>query len=306
MPGEIKEVDASLKKLAVLALSSLPTNANVFINDEEKGKTPLTISVTPDVPINIKMIKEGCEESQATIHIKPGAFKNVKLGLDRSLGFVTFNVRPQNVLINLMGKNYKSDEKIELLSGNYRAKLSYSGYLTQKIDFRIDYNEHKIITKSLEAKTLNAALKRSFVPGWGQLYQEKTTRSWLYPLVFAGSIAGSYYYHEKYEDDHNIYKLAVEDYQNAFEEEDIIYYRKRMDDAYDTAITSKNIRNGFYIASALVYLWNIADVYFLPAAWERKISLGVGTDGHFYGATVVIPIKTMKNDKRKMKKERDF
>ena len=157
--------------------------------------------------------------------------------------------------------------------------------------FEIEYARNKKLRVILTQKSLSGAFKRSFVPGWGQFYQDKTVRGWIYPIAVLACGVGSYIYFDKYNkavDDHN---WAKEQYKNAFDEQDIIYYRNLMDETYDTALKMKNIRNGFYIATAAAYLWNIADVLLLPPKWDRKVSLGFGTNGRFYSvrATIQLP-----------------
>jgi TolB-like protein len=284
LPGEVKRIDVSLQKMALLSVSSSPAGADIFINGEKRGKSPVMIYVAPNRSLDVKIGKNGYEEKHINLNLEQGAYKKLEIQLDESRGFVIFDIKPKNAEINIDGRNYKGSTAISLTSGGHNAAISRSGYLSKKLDFNVRYNQRKKISVHLQPKTLSGALKRSFVPGWGQFYQEKTTRGWLYPLLFAGCAAGSYLYYEQYNDDLDVYNQAVENYRNAFDEDEIIYYRQQMDDAYDTALSTKNIRNAFYISTALIYLWNMADVYLLPPAWERNVKLSVKTDGRFYGA----------------------
>ena len=291
LPGEVKRIDVSLKKMALLSVSSSPAGADIFINGEKHGQSPAMIYVVPEISLDIKITKEGYEDKNLSLHLQQGDYKKLEVKLNESRGFVIFKVNPKGALINIGDRNYRSAETVSLLSGRYSAKVKRSGYLAKTIDLNVQYNQHKTISVRLQPKTTADALKRSFVPGWGQFYQEKTLRGWLYPLLFAGAAAGSYLYYEKYNDDLDAYNLAAENYRNAFDEDEILYYRKQMDEAYDTAVNTKNIRNGFYISAAVIYLWNIADVLLLPPAWERRVSLSVKTDGRFYGARVSVLFK---------------
>ncbi len=249
------------------------------------------IYVVPEISLDIKISKKGYEDKNLSLHLQQDDYKKLEVKLNESRGFVIFKVNPKGALINIGDRNYRSAETVSLLSGRYSAKVKRSGYLAKTIDLNVQYNQHKTISVRLEPKTTADALKRSFVPGWGQFYQEKTLRGWLYPLLFAGAAAGSYLYYEKYNDDLDAYNLAAENYRNAFDEDEILYYRKQMDDAYDTAVNTKNIRNGFYISAAVIYLWNIADVLLLTPAWERRVSLSVKTDGRFYSTRVSVLFK---------------
>jgi len=290
LPGKVKTVDVNLKKMALLSLSSKPSGAEININGENRGRTPAMIYVPPEIQINVGVTQKGYEESIKKITLKQGQYKKISLVLNESRGIVRFDINPKESQVNINDLEYKNGELINLAVGDYLAEISRPGFLDKTINFNIQYNQGKKISVHLTRKTLSNAFKRSFIPGWGQFYQEKTLRGWLYPLLFAGAATGSYFYYEKYNNDLDAYNLAAENYDNAFDEDEIIYYRKQMDDAYDTAIGTKNIRNAFYISTALIYLWNIADVLLLPPAWGDKVSLSVEAGNKIYGARLSIII----------------
>ena len=251
----IKNVATKLisKKFASLTIYSKPTKAEVYLNGEKQGITPISIKgINPGEKLNLKIKMKLYDIWKKSFNLNDGQNERIDIELKRKKGKLKFTSYPQGTEIEYLGKKaLLTSKEIELPTHFYTFPLSAPGYLDKEYSVLVEKNKTILINVKLDQKTTVSALTRSiFVPGWGQAYQGKTTRSWIYGITFFGSVAGAIYF--------------ANDYNQSVD-----------------ADKSKSLRNTFILAAGAIWLWNIVDVMELPPAWKKNISISASTnDGH--------------------------
>ena len=280
-------VSANLKKYAELHLNSEPSAANVYIGGLDKGQTPLTIAVVPDKKVHIKITKRDFSPWEKTITLKEGKNEKIDARLVKLKGTLTLNNILSGSVLSINGKKYKTSKKeLTLPVGNYNLEISKPGFVDKSFSVELAANKKKSINAFLEKKITSAALLRSFVmPGWGQAYQEKGGRSWIYGIAYLGSGIGSYLYTNKYNTAIAEYNDIRADYHKAVDVNEINSLRNQMDAKYADINSAEKTRNIFYATTGAIWLVNMLDVLMMPPGWGKsgQISARSVKDGMVIG-----------------------
>lgn len=88
-----------------LTLDSVPSKANVSVDGEFAGQTPLTVELSPDADHRISVSKAGYKRSSQTIRMKAGTQASRNIRLDALLGDVVVRVEPASAEILVNGKS---------------------------------------------------------------------------------------------------------------------------------------------------------------------------------------------------------
>jgi hypothetical protein len=280
--GETSQIEGTLKQSAILKINADPTASVVFVNGINKGITPFAGRVMSGVPLTIAVGQKDYQPWKDEITLNAGDIKTFNLQLKRQQGKVALKGIPQDATLQISDKTYQiTNNAVSIPVGTYEAEISKPGYISKKVNLNIQYDQTQTVTFSLPSKTTAGAFTRSLVlPGWGQVYQQKRTRAWVYSLGFIGSAAGSVFYTNKYNSAVNDYDVIRDQYSKAVEEGEILRLNKVMNDAYDDITGAENIRNLFYIGTAVIWLWNITDALLLPPAWHRTVSFSASNEGN--------------------------
>ncbi len=271
--NKFTKIDCKLKKHATLQILSEPTSADILLDDMPIGITPMPYNFYPRDNIKISIKIKNYIEWKKNISLEEGEKRKIEVKLKREKGTLRFSSYLKGSILILNEKNYKMDRnELTLPVGFYSLEISYPGYLSKEWDVQVRVGETTMIDASLEKKTKEGAFTRSFfIPGWGQGYQGKNKRAWLYSLSFMGTVGGSLYFTKQYNEAVIDYNDLREQYEKATD--DIDELRNKMIAKYDDVNSLETTRNIFYISAGAIWLWNIVDVLFLPPAWEKKIEL---------------------------------
>jgi hypothetical protein len=158
--------------------------------------------------------------------------------------------------------------------------MSKPGYQTfaVKIDLQPD-QIHNVDITLVPKKKWSACWRSAILPGWGQAYQEKSVRTRLYPLAIAGLATFSFFMTADYNDKISEYNQTREIYTSAFDVNDIEQLRREMDDNYDQVEKAEKTRNILYLATGVVWLWNILDTVILPPVWQTNYTMSADQHG---------------------------
>ena len=273
--NKFAKIDCELKRYGALQLTSNPRLASIYINDQYKGKTNSSVLLFPTEKIKVGIKLKNYVKWEKVISLKEGEIKKIEVDLQREQGTIRFSSYPNGAELTVNNEKYEMKKsKIKLPVGfSNDIKISCPGYLDKKWkDVEVVADRTLMFDASLEKKTRGFALTRSvFVPGWGQGYQGKEIRAWLYGLSFFGTLGGGLYFTKEYNDAVIDYNEARNQYEQAADVEDIEKFRTEMTAQYDNINELEKKRNNLYIAAGAVWLWNIIDVLFLPPAWEGKV-----------------------------------
>ncbi|MFC2088079.1 DUF5683 domain-containing protein, partial [Calditrichota bacterium] len=158
--------------------------------------------------------------------------------------------------------------------GVHTVEILKSGYEEKIFNYISHENESQSFDAILVRKSNTNALWRSLIlPGWGQHYQEKSTQTWLYPILFVGSAVGSYLMIDSYNTAVKNYDEARVIYHAAYNESDINSSWAAMEKAYDEVESKESTRNIMFIATGAIWLWNVLDTIILPPGYKNKMTL---------------------------------
>lgn len=112
-----------------LVITSTPAKATVSIAGEEKGVTPFTIRLNPNIEHNITLTKPGYRPNQQNVTLQPGDQQNISATLEAILGTVVLNVDPTDAEVFINGKFVgNGNVKLTLPSASQRLEIRKSGY----------------------------------------------------------------------------------------------------------------------------------------------------------------------------------
>ena len=115
-------------ELLNVQFKSNPTNAKLFINDIEKGKTNLVYKILPGKH-KIKATKLGYIDYEKEIEITANN-NNFTFDMVKNLSLLRLSVLPKNAKVELNGREYFDIDLLELEPGFYRISVSHNDYRT--------------------------------------------------------------------------------------------------------------------------------------------------------------------------------
>lgn len=106
VPGVPQTLDAGTltQADAQLNVASAPGNAAVTINGDYFGQTPLQIDLQSDTAHTLRLIHPGFAQRTEAVRLAKGEIKSLNLALDRLLGEVQIQTRPDNAQVKVNGK----------------------------------------------------------------------------------------------------------------------------------------------------------------------------------------------------------
>jgi len=261
--GESKNIEPELKKkTGGLIIKSDPLVAEVEIDGEIKGQTPLTLDKIEFGTYNIKVIKKDFQTEEQKVDITTTRSKTIFMTLKQAKGELTISGNPNGayVLINKRHIGNIPLQNYEISKGSYDIKIKAKGYEKQKQTISISPNEKKNIAVQLKIKSKSKALARSlFIPGLGQHYLEKPGKAVLFPLMEIGAIAGAFVFNDQYNKTVKEYNSLKESYSTALDLVEIDDYFSQMETKYNDIESAELMRNICIGAAVGIWLWNIVD-----------------------------------------------
>lgn len=166
--GEDYNVRAELIPLpSGLTVYSVPEGARVYVADEFRGETPLTLTNLVVGSYDIRVEKRGYESQRREIDLGPGARRIEEFRLNSNSGKIILVTEPANVKIyidgELVGETSPGENEIiseplelDLISqGRHRLQLSRQGYFYEPKSIRLERNE---------VLSLHEQMQRLFIP----------------------------------------------------------------------------------------------------------------------------------------------
>ena len=163
------------------------------------------------------------------------------------------------------------------LVGNYKLKISLSGYETFKTDVAIDPTRHFEINATLNPRSKFKALVKSVVvPGWGQTYLERKKKGRMFTFLTAGSVLAYYLIDKDFDDKYDYYLQKIHEYDSVAVSGDINDLRivkTKLDDAQNDAYDAENLRRISIGVVAGIYGMNILDVLLFSPIEKQTVAI---------------------------------
>jgi len=251
---------------AAVVIFSDPSGARVIIDNEERGKTPLSLSeLEPNREYIIQVLMPNYVPAVKTVRLKPGANSAIQIKLEHEMGKLTVTGSPLGSRL-IMGKDEIGEIPLNALrypTGSYQLKAKMPGYFSEKRSLNIAGGQTKELTIHLRKKPKGRAFLFSlFIPGSGQLYLGFTGRG----IVFlAAGLASGYLAHQgfqRFTTSRQQYETNLDLYNNE-QDPDLFADRKAaVDQSFDTMkADEKQLINMVGIFGA-VWTINLIEVVF--------------------------------------------
>ncbi len=117
---------------ATLFIESNPAGANVTIDGDYAGKTPLEVAITPGKKSSVRLYKQGFVSKTTMIDVAAGQSERLNIKMSTDLVDVMFNLKPTDAKLYI-------DNKIVQLSGTTLALSTTQHTIVVRKDGYVDY-----------------------------------------------------------------------------------------------------------------------------------------------------------------------
>ncbi|MFV0477912.1 MAG: PEGA domain-containing protein [Parahaliea sp.] len=163
----------------VLTLNSQPAGANVTLNGEFQGQTPLVLELSPDTAQRIHLSRPGYQRHSEQITLGAGQNKEQTIALQAILGEIQLQVSPAQAVVTVNGRTIgKGSQTLKLPAVEQTIEVSLDGYaplreritprsgLAQRLNFQLQTREEARMAKlSPEVTTAVGQTLKLFIPG---------------------------------------------------------------------------------------------------------------------------------------------
>ena len=148
--NKIEEIVAELEVLATLSITSAPGNADVSIDGEHRGKTPLQIQLSKGQH-EIGIAKINYKIHFENVGLVAGEITTKHFELNYKTGSLTINSNPPDADVFIDSKpSGKSPLLLDILSiGNHSVVVKKEGYITDKTNVQIEADKSDVINFEL-------------------------------------------------------------------------------------------------------------------------------------------------------------
>ncbi len=134
-PGQAQDLGTITLTAAagILDLRSSPSGANVTVEGEYRGQTPLVLELAPGVAQRINVSRPGYRRHNETFTLAAGEQQERSIKLQAQLGQVLIKVSPPEAVVRVNGKVVgKGSQTLSLPAFEQTVEVSLAGYATQR------------------------------------------------------------------------------------------------------------------------------------------------------------------------------
>lgn len=150
--NDMLNISAKLEPVTTeLIINSIPSNATVYLNGIESGKTPLDITDIQEGTYNIKVSFPQYVSYQETIEIKKGNLIKREVVLPKAKYYISISSNPPNakVFIDNIEVGVTPYEDTSISEGKHKIHLELEGYLPYETEITVTQNQPTIISINL-------------------------------------------------------------------------------------------------------------------------------------------------------------
>ena len=116
-----------------LELSSVPSGANVTLDGEFQGQTPLTLEVSPGKAHSLDVFKPGYARYNDSLEMAAASSDKRSVSLKALLGEVRLRISPANAVVRINGKTIATGvQTVSLPAMEHTVEVSLDGYATAR------------------------------------------------------------------------------------------------------------------------------------------------------------------------------
>lgn len=137
---------------AQLQVRSQPSGAEVYLDGQRQGTTPLRLDARPGRR-DLEIRRSGYDSYHETLQLRPGESHRIEASLQRSrrTGFVRFESSPSGAEVRIDGRRIGTTPigERELDAGQYQVTFSRSGYQDEQITLQVRAGEERTVRAQL-------------------------------------------------------------------------------------------------------------------------------------------------------------
>lgn len=160
--GESQQLPAVTLESAdgLVFIRSVPGNANVTINGEFRGQTPLEVSLPPGQAHDIRLFRTGFNTATRRIETRPDEERDITISLDPVTSLVRVLADPPDAELYVDGE-FKglANQTVEMMAASQRVEIRKEGYVAYATNFTsrpgLD-QEIRVVLKTEEQARLEA------------------------------------------------------------------------------------------------------------------------------------------------------
>jgi formylglycine-generating enzyme required for sulfatase activity len=134
---------------AVVFLVSEPPRANVTVDGEYKGVTPLELALTPEQTSTVRLFKQGYQPGSRQLTVGSGSKQHLQVTLVPELVTIEFHVTPPDAELYIDDKSYgAAGQTLQLPASSHRIEIRREGY----VDYKTTITPHSGMAQQLDIK----------------------------------------------------------------------------------------------------------------------------------------------------------
>jgi len=115
----------------LLELASNPTGANVTLDGEFQGQTPLTLELEPGRPHRLAVFKPGYRRHNGSVQLPAAGRDSRTIALEAQLGEVRFEISPANAILRIDGRpRGRGSQTVSLPAFEHSVEVVLEGHAT--------------------------------------------------------------------------------------------------------------------------------------------------------------------------------
>lgn len=135
-----------------IVVTSVPDGASVFLNGEDKGTAPLTISALPVGTYTVKATKTGYKDKESSVSVAKDQTTTVDVTLELAVGTLVVSSYPPKAAVFLDGVS-KGETGLTITSvseGTHTVKVTKTGFKDNESSVTIERDKTKTLSVNLE------------------------------------------------------------------------------------------------------------------------------------------------------------
>ncbi|UCH63244.1 MAG: PEGA domain-containing protein [Fidelibacterota bacterium] len=243
---------------AFLDVTTAPRGAVIFVDDIDKGTTPVSrLELPPGISHDISARLERYHPVDTTLALETGEQARLNLTLQPMMGYLVL-AGDGGAKVRLDGRTLGSTplERLQLQMGLHQLSLTKPEHYRYRAEVAVEYDHITTVNYTLKKKSKGPAVALSLVlPGGGQLYHGRMKGL----LYLAASAALSYLgftSHMDYADEFDNYQTLLDDYNS---ETDPTLAKQKMDAVQASFDKAKELElNRNIMLGSLGAIWTVS------------------------------------------------
>ncbi|OGU81936.1 MAG: hypothetical protein A2499_01265 [Stygiobacter sp. RIFOXYC12_FULL_38_8] len=184
----------------LLNINSSPNNANIYVDDLLKNKTPMQNIKLENGLHNIRIEKENYQPYTKVVRIANQRY-DISANLEYKFSFLSLD-RFNDIEYYKVDGLAKSDSALKLEAGIHEIAIKHKGYHKEiTSSFKLESMRKNLLKTRINTFTPIYFLESALVPGLGQFVDKSETKG---IIVFLGFLSSTYYYLKTTSDYNNL------------------------------------------------------------------------------------------------------